>query len=188
MGRPVWHIGPAAARRAARPAAGVPRCRRLRLRERTPTTQHVVFPRNSRGAPLAGFGIQQPHMAIDRVAVQFQTPCNLPIRESLRVQLLNDLSVGHADPVRHRRLRRVEKHPGYDSRTPHHWPVFRRPSLAGFGVPADTTASLPPPTLRLLPAAMTNLPGGVHTHWKNKTFARRTPRSGSQRVAGGRAH
>jgi hypothetical protein len=126
-------------------------------------------------------------MAIDRVSVQLQTPCNLPIQESLRVQLLNYLSVGHADLVRHRRLRRVEKHPGYDSRTPHHWPVFRRPSLAGFGVPADTTASLPPPTLRLLPAAMTNLPGGVHTHWKNKTFARRTPRSGSQRVARSRA-
>jgi len=95
----------------------------------------LFFPEIPGGRLWLVLGIQQPHMAIDRVPVQLQTPRTLPIRESLRVQLLNHLSVDHADLVRQRRLRRVEKHPAYDSRTPHHWPVFRRPLRAGFGCP-----------------------------------------------------
>ena len=76
-------------------------------------------------------------MPVDRVSMQVQQRGNLPIGHALSVEGCNRLFLGHADLVRHRRLRRG-KTSAYDLQTLlSHWPVMGRPSLVLFQAPND---------------------------------------------------
>jgi hypothetical protein len=68
--------------------------------------------------------LQQPDMPVDRVSMQVQQRGNLPIGHALRVEGCNRWLLGHADLLRHLRLRRG-KTSAYDSQAlPSHRPVL----------------------------------------------------------------